>query len=90
MNKTELVAKVAELAGLSKVDSKKAIEAAIEAVKAALKDGEKVQIPGVITLSVGERSARQGKNPRTGEIITIEAKKVIKIKAGSELEAVVK
>ncbi len=90
MNKTELVAKVAELAGLSKVDSKKAIEAAIEAVKAALKDGEKVQIPGVITLSVGERSARQGKNPRTGEVITIEAKKVIKIKAGSELEAVVK
>ncbi len=90
MNKTELVAKVAELAGLSKVDSKKAIEAAIEAVKAALKDGEKVQIPGVITLSVGERGARQGKNPRTGEAITIEAKKVIKIKAGSELEAVVK
>ncbi len=90
MNKTELVAKVAELAGLSKVDSKKAIEAAIEAVKAALKDGEKVQIPGVITLSVGERGARQGKNPRTGEVITIEAKKVIKIKAGSELEAVVK
>ncbi len=90
MNKTELVAKVAEVAGLSKVDAKKAIEAAIEAVKASLKAGEKVQIPGVITLSVGERSARQGKNPRTGEIITIPAKKIVKIKAGSELEAVVK
>ena len=52
MNKTELVAKVAEGAGLSKVDAKKAIEAAVESVKAALKKGEKVQIPGVITLAV--------------------------------------
>lgn len=90
MNKTELIAKVAEVAGLSKVDSKKAIEAAIEATKAALKAGEKVQIPGVITLSVAERSARTGKNPRTGEQIVIPAKKQVKIKAGSELEAAIK
>ncbi len=89
MNKTELVAKVAEVAGLSKVDSKKAIEAAIEAVKGALKNGEKVQIPGIITLSVATRSARTGKNPQTGDVIEIPAKNVIKIKAGSELEAVV-
>ncbi|MDD7304704.1 MAG: HU family DNA-binding protein [Bacteroidaceae bacterium] len=90
MNKTELIAKVAEVAGLSKVDSKKAIEAAIEATKAALKAGEKVQIPGVITLSVAERAARTGKNPRTGEQIVIPAKKQVKIKAGSELEAAIK
>lgn len=90
MNKTELIAKVAEVAGLSKVDAKKAIEAAIEATKAALKAGEKVQIPGVITLSVADRAARTGKNPRTGEQITIPAKKQVKIKAGSELEAAVK
>lgn len=90
MNKTELIAKVAEVAGLSKVDSKKAIEAAVEAVKGALKAGDKVQIPGIITLSVGERCARTGKNPRTGEVIKIPAKKVIKLKAGSELEAAIK
>lgn len=90
MNKTELIAKVAEVAGLSKVDSKKAIEAAIEAVKASLKAGEKVQIPGIITMDVTERGERTGKNPRTGETFAIPAKKVIKIKAGSELNAVVK
>ncbi len=90
MNKTELVAKVAEGAGLSKVDAKKAIEAAIDAVKASLKKGDKVQIPGIITLSVAKRPARTGKNPRTGEVIKIAAKKVVKAKAGSELEAVVK
>ncbi len=88
MNKTELVAKVAEIAGLSKVDSKKAIEAAIEAVKGALKKGEKVQITGIMTLSVATRSERTGKNPQTGAAITIPAKTVVKIKAGSELEAV--
>ena len=90
MNKTELIAKVAEIAGLTKVDSKKVIEAAIEAVKTSLKEGEKGQIPGIITLEVAERGERTGKNPRTGETFTIPAKKVIKIKAGSELNAVVK
>lgn len=89
MNKTELIAKVAEGAGLSKVDAKKAIEAAVESVKAALKAGEKVQIPGILTLSVATRPARTGKNPRTGEVIKIEAKKVVKAKAGSELEAAI-
>ena len=85
MNKTELIAKVAETAGLSKVDAKKAVEAAIEAVKGALAAGDKVAVPGVATLSVTERAERQGKNPATGEIITIPAKKVIKFKAGSEI-----
>ena len=85
MNKTELIAKVAEGAGLSKVDAKKAIDAAIEAAKAALKKGDKVQIPGIITLSVEKRGARKGINPATKKAITIPAKKVVKFKAGSEL-----
>lgn len=89
MNKTELIAKVAETAGLSKTDAKKALDAAIEATKAALKAGEKVQIPGIVTLSVENRAARQGKNPATGAVITIPAKKVVKVKAGAELAAAI-
>ena len=90
MNKTELIAKVAEVAGLSKVDAKKAVDAAVEAVKAALKAGDKVQVPGIITLAVEERAERKGVNPATGATITIPAKKVVKAKVGSELAAVVK
>ncbi len=90
MNKTELIAKVAESAGLSKMAAKKAVEAAIDGVKAALKNEEKVQIPGVLTLSVATRPARTSKNPRTGEPISVPAKKVVKAKAGSELNALVK
>lgn len=90
MNKTDLIAKIAEGAGLSKVDAKKAVDAAIDAVKAALAAGDKVQIPGVLTLSVEERAERKGINPATQQTITIPAKKVVKVKVGSELAAVVK
>ncbi len=90
MNKTELIAKVAEIAGLSKVDAKKAVDAAVEAVKDALKAGEKVQVPGILTLSVEKREARKGINPATKQAITIPAKKVVKVKAGKELIDVVK
>lgn len=90
MNKTELIAKVAEVAGLSKVDAKKAVDAAVEAVKGALKAGEKVQVPGIITLAVEKREARKGINPATKQAITIPAKKVVKAKVGSELAAIVK
>ncbi|MBO4612017.1 MAG: HU family DNA-binding protein [Bacteroidaceae bacterium] len=90
MNKTELIAKIAEGAGLSKVDAKKALDAAIDATVAALKAGEKVQVPGIITLSVEKRDARKGINPATKQVITIPAKKVVKVKAGSELTAAVK
>jgi DNA-binding protein HU-beta len=89
MNKTELIAKIAEGAGLTKVDAKKALDAAIDATIAALKAGDKVQIPGIITLSVEKREARKGINPRTKETITIAAKKIVKVKAGSELAAAV-
>lgn len=85
MNKTELVAKIAEGAGLSKVDAKKALEATLEAVKAAVKKGDKVALVGFGTFSVAKRNARKGINPATKEVVEIPAKKVVKFKAGSEL-----
>ncbi len=85
MNKTDLTNKIAETAGLSKVDAKKALEATLEAISDALKAGDKVALVGFGTFSVSERPARQGKNPRTGEVITIAEKKVAKFKAGADL-----
>ena len=85
MNKTELVAKIAEGAGLSKVDAKKALEAALEAIGAAVKANDKVALVGFGTFSVSERGARQGINPATKQAITIPAKKVVKFKAGADL-----
>ena len=87
MNKTELVEKIAVGAELSKADAKKALEAAVEAIKTALVEGDKVQLIGFGTLSVNERPAREGMNLRTGEKIQIAAKKVAKFKAGAELTA---
>ena len=90
MNKTDLIAKAAEAAGLSKVDTKKVIDATFDAIKETLKEGEKVQIPGILTLSVEKREARKGINPATKATIIIPAKKVVKAKIGSELAAAVK
>ena len=85
MNKTELVAKIAETAGLSKADAKKALDATVDVVKAALVAGEKVQLVGFGTFAVTERPALEGVNPASGEKIAIAAKKVAKFKAGAEL-----
>ena len=85
MNKTELVEKIAAGAGLSKVDSRKALKAAIAAIKDALVAGDKVALVGFGTFSVNERPAREGINPATKEKIQIAAKKVAKFKAGAEL-----
>ena len=85
MNKSELVEKIAAGAGLSKVDSRKALEAAIAAIKDALVAGDKVALVGFGTFSVNERPAREGINPATKEKIQIAAKKVAKFKAGAEL-----
>ena len=85
MNKTELVEKIAAGADLSKVDSRKALEAAIAAIKDALVAGDKVALVGFGTFSVNERPAREGINPATMEKIQIAAKKVVKFKAGAEL-----
>lgn len=86
MTKADLVKKISESANLTAADSKKALDAAVDAIKAALVAGDKVQLVGFGTFSVNERPAREGKNPRTGDTITIAAKKVAKFKAGADLE----
>lgn len=85
MNKTELINAISEKAGLSKVDSKKALDAFIETVGAELKKGEKIALVGFGTYSVSEKAARKGINPRTKATIEIPAKKVVKFKPGAEL-----
>ena len=86
MNKTELVAAIAETAELSKKDAEKALSATIAAVTEAMAKGEKVQLVGFGTFEVRAREARKGKNPRTGEEITIAASKVPAFKAGKALK----
>ena len=90
MNKTELIDASAAGAGLSKADSKKALDATVEAIKNALVNGDKVQRIGFGTFAVAERPAREGINPATKQKITIAAKKVAKFKAGAELADAVK
>jgi len=90
MNKTELIEKIEAGAGLSKVDAKKALDATVEAIKAALAAGDKVQLVGFGTFAVADRPAREGINPATKQKITIPAKKVAKFKAGAELADAVK
>ncbi len=85
MNKTELIDKIAGKAQITKVDAKKALEAATEAMKEALIAGDKVALIGFGTFSVNERPAREGINPSTKEKIQIEAKKVVKFKASADL-----
>lgn len=89
MNKSDLINAMAAESGLSKADSKKALDAFVSAVSAALKDGDKVALVGFGTFSVSERGERTGINPVTKQTITIPAKKVVKFKAGNELEGAV-
>ncbi len=86
MNKGQLVDKIAGDAKLTKAQAGSALDAFMGAVKGALGEGDKVTLVGFGTFSVGERSARVGRNPRTGEEIQIAAKKVVKFKAGKDLE----
>ena len=86
MNKAELVAAVAEKAGLSKKDSEKAVNAAFDTISAELAAGGKVQLVGFGTFEVSKRSARTGRNPQTGETIKIKAAKTPKFKAGKALK----
>ena len=85
MNKTQLVAAIAAEAGLTKAQAQKALEATVNAVAGALKNGESVQLVGFGTFSVVEKAARQGVKPATGAKIQIPAKKVAKFKAGAGL-----
>lgn len=89
MNKTELVAAVAEKAAMSKKDAEKALGAVLETITDALTDGERVQLVGFGTFEVREREARTGKNPRTGEAIEIAASKAPAFKAGRALKEAV-
>ena len=86
MNKTELVAAMAEKAELSKKDSEKALKAFIDVVTEELKSGEKIQLVGFGTFEVAERAAREGRNPQTGETVKIAARVVPGFKAGSKLK----
>ncbi len=85
MNKSQLVDVMAKDAGISKSAAKKALESFLNNVEGALKKGDKVALIGFGSFSVITRPSRKGRNPRTGEVITIPAKKVVKFKAGSEL-----
>lgn len=86
MNKTELIAAVAEKADLSKKDAEAAITAAVEAITGALIDGEKVQLVGFGSFEVKTRAARVGRNPKTGEEIPISEARLPVFKAGKALK----
>ncbi len=90
MNKTELINAIAEKAGLSKADAKKALDAFICSVECTLAKGDKLTLVGFGTFAVAEKAARTGINPATKAAINIPAKKVVKFKAGAELAAKVK
>ncbi|MFS2945676.1 HU family DNA-binding protein [Bacteroides fragilis] len=90
MNKAELINAMAAESGLSKVDSKQALEAFFSSVTKALSAGDKISLVGFGTFSVAERSARMGINPSTKKAIEIPAKKVAKFKPGAELTDAIK
>ena len=86
MNKTELVAAMAEKGGLSKESAEAALKAFADVVAEELKKGEKIQMVGFGTFEVSERAAREGRNPQTGASMTIAASKAPKFKAGKALK----
>ena len=86
MNKTELIAAIAKETELSRKDAELAVKAFADVVTAELKKGEKVQLVGFGTFEVSERAAREGRNPQTGETMTIKASKTPKFKAGKALK----
>ena len=86
MNKTDLVAAMAEQAEISKKDAEKALKAFTDVVEAELKNGGKVQLVGFGTFEVSERAEREGRNPQSGEVMKIAASKAPKFKAGKALK----
>ena len=89
MNRTELVAAMAEKTQLSKKNADLALKAFIDVVSEEMQKGEKVQLVGFGTFEVSERAAREGRNPKTGETMTISASKSPKFKAGKALKDLV-
>ena len=90
MTKAELVAKIASEAGITKSQAEKAVDGFVSAVFAALSGGDNVTLVGFGTFSVVARSQREGRNPRTGEVIKIPASKAVKFKPGKTLSEKVK
>jgi DNA-binding protein HU-beta len=87
MNKAQLIAKIADDAGITKTQANATVDAFVDAVTKTLKKGDKVTLVGFGTFSVSKRAARNGRNPQTGAVIKIKAKKVAKFKAGKDLSA---
>jgi DNA-binding protein HU-beta len=87
MNKAELISHLADEAGITKTQANTALDAFVDAVTKTLKKGDKVTLVGFGTFSVTKRAARNGRNPQTGEVIKIKARKVAKFKAGKELSS---
>jgi DNA-binding protein HU-beta len=87
MSKTELVEKIADQAKLSKIDADRALKAFVNVVSESLKNGVDVPLVGFGTFTIVDRAEREGRNPMTGEAITIAAKKVVKFKPGQTLKA---
>jgi DNA-binding protein HU-beta len=90
MTKAELIDKIASGTGLSKADASRALDSTLNSVKAALKKGQKVTLVGFGTFAVVKRKSRKGRNPRTGQVITIPAAKIPKFTAGKSLKDAVK
>ena len=90
MTKAELVSKIASEGGITQPQAEKAVDGFVSAVSSALSGGDKITLVGFGTFSVGVRSQREGRNPRTGETMTIPESKVVKFKAGKTLSEKVK
>ena len=86
MSKQQLVDMIAEKAGLTKADAARALDATMDSIKDALKNGEKVSLVGFGTFATSKREAREGRNPRTGETVSIAARTAVTFKAGSKLK----
>jgi DNA-binding protein HU-beta len=87
MNKAELIDAMAAGSGLSKADSKKALDAFVESTTSALKGGHKISLVGFGSFDISRRNARNGRNPKTGAVIKIAAKNSVRFKAGSDLSS---
>ncbi len=87
MNKAELTTKIADDAGITKSQANACIDSFVQAVTKTLKSGNKLTLVGFGTFSVSKRAARNGRNPQTGAVIKIKAKKVAKFKAGKDLSS---
>ena len=90
MNKAELIGRIAKDSGLTKADALRAVDALLDNVTKALKKGDKVTLVGFGTFQVGRRRARAGRNPQTGALLKIAARRVPKFMAGKELKDTVK